>query len=101
MVDVDSLNVPESLRNLLKVINADDDGCLSDVNIRDALKIFGTIKAVFGSQGHMSHSEAEKGLHLLQRLVKEKSDNAGEVSYEHMPECVQDSLSLGHNPHSP
>ena len=100
-MDVDSLNVPESLRNLLKVINADDDGCLSDVNIRDALKIFGTIKAVFGSQGHMSHSEAEKGLHLLQRLVKEKSDNAGEVSYEHMPECVQDSLSLGHNSHSP
>jgi len=92
VVDVDSLNVPESLRNLLKVINADDDGCLSDVNIRDALKIFGTIKAVFGSQGHMSHSEAEKGLHLLQRLVKEKSDNAGEVSYEHMPECVQDVM---------
>ncbi|CAE7564443.1 unnamed protein product, partial [Symbiodinium microadriaticum] len=50
------------------------------------------IEAVFGSHGHMSHAEAEKGLGLLQKLVKEKEANSHEVSYTHMPACVQDVM---------
>ena len=47
------------------------------------------MKAVFGTHGHMSHSEAEKGLTLLKKIMKEKEANAHEVTYTHMPECVQ------------
>mmetsp|Transcript_63589 Transcript_63589/g.131705 ORF Transcript_63589/g.131705 Transcript_63589/m.131705 type:complete len:864 (+) Transcript_63589:81-2672(+) len=91
-VDVDSLQVSDAMKDLLKVVDADDDGIVDDVNARDALRILSSMKAVFGSHGHMSHAEAEKGLGLLQKLVKEKEANSHEVSYTHMPACVQDVM---------
>ena len=45
-------------------------------------------------QLRMSHSEIESGLGLLQRLVKEKDMNSGEMSYAHLPDCASLVMSL-------
>ena len=47
-VDVDSLEIPEGLKNLLKVIDADGGGVVDDTNVRDAMKMFTTMKALKG-----------------------------------------------------
>ena len=44
-VDVDSLQVSDAMKDLLKVVDADDDGVVDDVNARDALRILSSMKA--------------------------------------------------------
>mmetsp|Transcript_43837 Transcript_43837/g.102371 ORF Transcript_43837/g.102371 Transcript_43837/m.102371 type:complete len:854 (-) Transcript_43837:64-2625(-) len=92
MLDVDQMNVSDNLKQLIRSIDADDDGVVDEVNVRDALQMFTTMKSIFGSNGHMSHAEVEKGLNLLHHLVKERDANSGEVTYTHMPEGVQDVM---------
>ena len=44
-LDIDSLNISDGMKDLLKVVDADDDGVVDDENVRDALRILATMKA--------------------------------------------------------
>ena len=62
-MDVDSLQVSDAMKDLLKVVDADDDGIVDDVNARDALRILSSMKArILGPKNlqrrmEQSHSE--------------------------------------------
>eukprot|EP00434_Breviolum_minutum_P029070 symbB.v1.2.025715.t1/scaffold2509.1/size77380/2 len=92
-VNVDSLNVSDNVKQLLKAMDAEGNGAVDDENVVDMLHVLRTMKSVFGKEGKMSHSEIETGLGLLQRLVKEKDMNSGEMSYAHLPDCIQGVMS--------
>eukprot|EP00913_Durusdinium_trenchii_P007020 g6604.t1 len=92
MVAIDSLDVSSNVKTLLKEIDAEGNGCVDDENVADMLSVMRTMKHVFGSKGSMSHSEVQNGLGLLQRLVKERAMNSEEMSYGHMPDCIQEVM---------
>eukprot|EP00438_Fugacium_kawagutii_P020974 Skav222227 [mRNA] locus=scaffold2099:34635:41640:+ [translate_table: standard] len=65
--------------------NDTGNGSVDDENVADMIHVPWSFS--------MSHSEIENGLGLLQRLVKEKDMNSGEMSYGHLPECIKEVMS--------
>jgi len=78
----------------LHELDLDATGIVDEQNLEDSLKVLKHLKKGMDTDGsgHVSNSEMEQGVELLTKLMKEKANNASEMPYKHLPECIQDVM---------
>jgi len=93
-LDIEELNVPQTLKDLLKELDVDASGQVTEENINDSLKVFKQLKAGLDSDGsgQLTHQEMSDGVDLLTRLLKGKRENSTDMEYKHLPQCIQEVM---------
>jgi len=94
LLEVDSLDLPERLKHVLYELDMDNTRVVDEKNLEDSLRVIKHLKEGLDSDGsgHVSNQEMEDGVALLSKLMKEKTLNAQEMPYKHLPECIQEVM---------
>jgi len=93
-LDIEELNVPQTLKALLRELDVDASGRITEENLQDSLSVFKHLKAGLDSDGsgQLTHEEMQDGVDLLTRLLKGKRENSTDMEYKHLPQCIQEVM---------
>mmetsp|Transcript_78599 Transcript_78599/g.163335 ORF Transcript_78599/g.163335 Transcript_78599/m.163335 type:complete len:1239 (+) Transcript_78599:80-3796(+) len=91
-IHIHQLDLPPMVQNLLMELDIDGSGQVSEQNLEDTLRLMKHLKQGLDTDGSggVTSEEMEAGIDLLTKLLSDQKNNSSEMSYKHMPQCIQD-----------